>query len=244
MSLTKEAIEKIASMAHEPKEIKIDGRTYTTQQIHTVTQPIVTDAIEVHTLQGIVDYFRDNIDSLKSAELAIHIESPTKVKLISKLQGEWFQRNIYIEALYKNEGHRFGRAMEKEDFIVSLLAKFQKTPERDNLLHCIARIKKEDSSVTDDDGVSQSVTVKAGVSLVTEETIKNPISLRPIRTFTEIKKQPAGDYVFRMSDKRGVELTLHDANGDDWKVKAIEEIRDFFHEEIVEKLSTNISILG
>ena len=136
--------------------------------------------------------------------------------------------------------------MDKEDFIVSLLSMFEKTPGRDELLASIASIKKNDSELTEDDGISQSVTVNAGVQLVSEKTINNPITLQPIRTFSEVKGQPSGDYVFRMAEggRGGIVLTLHDSNGDDWQVKAIDKIKDFFFEKIVEGLEKNIAILG
>lgn len=241
MDLTAAAIEKISEMTHKPEEMIIDGRTYTTKSVHRVDQPKIKVPLQVRTLQGIVDYIKSNFDSLELKDIAIHVTAPENVKLISCVGGDWRERETYVEASFKNSGHPFGRAMEKEQFLVSLLSNFEKTPERDRVIECIASIKKSGSEVTEDNGISQSVTVAAGISLVSEKTFKNPVKLQPIRTFTEVDGQPSGDYVFRMKDNgdSGISLTLHDSNGDDWEVKAINKIKEFFTAK-----TENIVILG
>ena len=80
-----------------------------------------------------------------------------------------------------------------------------------------------------DDGISQRVTVRDGVVRVNDVVIKNPVYLRPFRTFCEID-QPESPFILRIknSDGKGVpEIALYEADGGLWKHRAIQGIQAY-----------------
>lgn len=88
---------------------------------------------------------------------------------------------------------------------------------------------KDDTSVTqEDDGITQRVTAKSGISLSKTVKVPNPVRLMPYRTFTEVA-QPESAFVFRMrKDGSSISAALFEADGNAWKNEAILNIKEFF----------------
>ena len=73
------------------------------------------------------------------------------------------------------------------------------------------------------------MTVRDGVVRVSDVVIKNPVYLRPFRTFCEID-QPESPFILRIrnSDGKGVpEIALYEADGGLWKHRAIQGIHAY-----------------
>ena len=83
---------------------------------------------------------------------------------------------------------------------------------------------------TGDDGVTQTVTAKAGVVLSKDVRVPNPVSLRPYRTFREVL-QPASSFVLRLQGGGKASTTpvgaLFEADGGAWKVEAMRNISTY-----------------
>ena len=95
-----------------------------------------------------------------------------------------------------------------------------------------------------DDGMTQQVTARSGISLVQQVPVPNPVELVPFRTFTEIE-QPASPFVFRMRrDGDAIMAALFAADADMWKREAILNIRDYFGSELPEEMRDDIIILA
>lgn len=82
----------------------------------------------------------------------------------------------------------------------------------------------------DENGVSQSVTVRKGVALAGTEQVKPIVKLRPYRTFQELM-QPESDFLLRVRD--GNEIGLFEADGGMWKLDARQSIK--YHLEMLLK---------
>lgn len=228
--MIKEAIEKIERMA-APNIIDVEGRSYSDKEIYPVHEPTPT-ALSVHTLCSIYDYLNRNIDELHKQGLMIHIDNYNKVSILEHLIPPFEQRKRFLYAVSMTPEIHFERRMDVESFVIQLQSMFVQTPERDNLLKFLGSLKAGFSKTMNDDGVSQTVTAKTGVTMVSEVAVPNPVTLQPFRTFAEIE-QPASDFVFRIHGGQDEPTcALYEADGGAWKLTAIERIAEWLREKL------------
>ena len=82
-------------------------------------------------------------------------------------------------------------------------------------------------SATSDDGISQAVAVKAGITSKGVKELPNPVTLRPYRTFTEVE-QPASAFIFRCRQDHGkMQFMLCEADGGAWRSEAMKNIKAY-----------------
>ena len=112
---------------------------------------------------------------------------------------------------------------------------FAENADRNNLLNFASKVSNDTKFALDDDGVSQKVEVKRGLSgaLKDEATAPSIVKLMPYRTFSECD-QPESEFLFRMKDSGGIVCTLFEADGGFWKQTARESIAAFFKKELPE----------
>lgn len=86
-----------------------------------------------------------------------------------------------------------------------------------------------------DDGVSQQVVVKSGVSIEENKRTKSEYSLKPFRTFSEVS-QPMSTFILRL--RKGAEAALYIADGGAWELTAIHNIRDYLKEALSDEIAS------
>jgi hypothetical protein len=220
------------------KELTINERKYTTDKIHPVLAPVPT-ILCVSTLTGLVDYLKTNVDALDLSDLLCHVESPTRVSIMSKLHGCFEQRNSYIPANARVRSLDFNNFLDAEKFNLWLQSCFVDTPitvdgelkatDKGLLLKYVGNVRTDAVQTVGDDGISQEVTVKVGIVSVSKVTLPNPATLRPYRTFNEVP-QPASDFVFRA--RTGPEFALIEADNGAWESEAMKSIKEFMGLEV------------
>jgi hypothetical protein len=215
------------------------GNEFTTGpifQVKPITLPLCGELI-VSTLTGFIDFCLSLEKSGIDAELGkfVHIESHDTVSLVSGVFGPSKQRESYLKASFKDllgKAFQFGCYYDQESFIVGLQSLFEPTPERSQVLKVIGTIKENQVRETSDDGVTQAVSAKAGIALVTEVSVPNPVVLQPFRTFREIE-QPASPFILRVrAGKEKPECALFEADGGRWKLTAIQSIKEYIEDKI------------
>lgn len=80
-----------------------------------------------------------------------------------------------------------------------------------------------------DDGVSQVLTVKQGVSLAQNVTLQNPVPLKPMRTFSEVD-QPESNFTLRVNGD--ADVALFEADGGAWKNAAVANIKNYLESKL------------
>lgn len=224
--MIKDALQWIRDQAR-PIQVTIDGREYTTQKLYEVMEP-TPGSMHIHTLTGLVDYIeadKDILHDLDGEDPFFQICSHNEVELKSALVGAFCQRKTLLVATPpENRGYPFGQWLDPESFIIALQAMFVPDETTAKLLALVSSIKEEAVKTSGDDGISQTVTARAGVALVTEVKVPNPVTLRPYRTFMEVE-QPAISCVFRL--RQGPMLSLHEADGGLWRLEAIKSIKAY-----------------
>ena len=240
--MIKDALKWIVDEA-KPLWVTIDGREYTTQKLYEVTEPY-PGSMHIHTLTGLVDYIaahKDILDDLDGEKPFFQVLSHQEVELKSGLFGAFCQRKTFLSATPpENRGYPFGQWLDPESFIIALQAMFVPDDTTKTLLALVSSIKEEAIKTSGDDGVSQTVTARAGVALGTEVKVPNPVTLRPYRTFMEVE-QPAISCVFRL--RQGPMLSLHEADGGLWRLEAIQSIKAYLV-QAMKDLGQNIPVIA
>lgn len=221
----------------KPEEVTIGGRKYTTAQVYPVTLK-APGLLTVTTLSGFVDYINDNVDKHEIGNLLCHVESPNSVALYSALLGDFNQRFAYLRAENEQLQLPLNQFIPAEKFNLLLQSCFvepddeAKATDRGLVLRYSANVKTVVEGAQEDNGVTQTVTAKAGIASVRNEPMPNPVLLRPYRTFVEVE-QPASKFVFRArSGEDGVSFNLVEADGGAWKGEAMQNIKNYLKKTV------------
>lgn len=88
------------------------------------------------------------------------------------------------------------------------------------------------ATLSEDDGVSQKVTVKSGIQLKELATVRPRWTLKPYRTFREIE-QPASKFLFRVKGEAGSvpACALFEADGGAWRMDAVLAVKAWLEEK-------------
>lgn len=229
--MIKDAIRYMVELGSR-KEVEINGITYSNNNLHVVEMPR-PDVIELNTLTGLVEYIKSNIDLLGGRKYMIHIVSPTEVKFISSLYGNDIRRDILaiVNPLLPNIN--FDRYIRAEEFNVMLQSSFVKNNDRDLLLKFSGNIQENTNRKTQDDGVTQVVEMKTGVTTISNVIVPNPVTLAPYRTFSEIE-QVESDFIFRV--KEGPLCAIFEADGGAWRNEVMKRIKDYLREQLGDEI--------
>lgn len=217
-----EAIRKDAA----PVIMKIGDREYSSKELEPVLMP-QPESLGVTTLTGIVDYLRANIDNLKIENLLCHVGSPQQVFILSAMTGPFFQRDVYIQANLGQLQLPFNNWMDGESFNIALQACFVEDCDRKTVLKFISDVVAVSEATTSDDGTTQAVALKTGITSKAVKALPNPVTLRPYRTFTEVE-QPASKFIFRVRQDGGkMQYLLAEADGGAWRSEAMKNIKAY-----------------
>lgn len=230
--MLKEAIEKILGLA--PVEVKlIEGRTYSDRQLYPQLEPVVP-TVEVATLTGLVALFKEGVNGLEDLATYVRVASPLEVVVENTDPDTWGRRERHISAETSGAMQKFpfGTYLDQETFIIALSSRVLESPQRDEMLAQVSRVTAENVTVAEDDGISQQVSVRAGVALKEHEKVKRIVNLRPYRTFREVE-QPESAFVFRVKVMNGkVYCALFEADGGTWELVAVHTIATWLRKEL------------
>lgn len=228
-----------ASMADAQNVIDIDGQKYVWNRNNWRWEPvkpvtfipddaITAPTISFFTLDGLIDYIVENVEGLIPTDpqhrLILQVVDHTTVRLISHPSEHHKQRTVIAKCDAHVPDITFGRYLDTELFNTQLLSNFIDTPARAELFRVIKSMTKEQSCNTTDDGVSQVITTKQGVSMAQNVVFQNPVPLKPMRTFTEVE-QPESNFTLRVDED--ARCALFEADGGAWQNEAVVAIRDY-----------------
>lgn len=192
-------------------------------------------AWEFYTLDGMIDYIKENTEGLIPAKgskerLILQVANWNSVFLMSQPSEHNKSRHTIAKVKAHTPEICFDRHMDNEEFCTMLLSKFIDTPARADLFKVVKNLTNEQSLRTSDDGVSQVVTVKQGVSLAADVKFENPVPLKPMRTFTEVD-QPESNFTLRIDEK--ARPALFEADGGAWKNEAVALIKEYLKHNLI-----------
>lgn len=217
-----------------PEVFDVDGVKYISYgHSYERVKPVLPDKLvkpevfSTFSLDGLIDYIVSDVDGVFADPERRHIvrvTSPTKVEVISPVTGYWHERVVVARCDAVVPEIDIAEYMEIEDFQVMLQTCFEDSANRAVVLKLAGSLRKEQTMQTADDGVSQRVTVNAGVATAADVTVKNPVTLTPFRTFHEVE-QPESPFVLRFDDE--ARAALFTGDGSAWKLEAVARVREY-----------------
>jgi hypothetical protein len=207
---------------------------------HEIPRPLaMAEPLQLATLAGLVAYAVANRDSLDLDSMMAVIDGPGQVRLVGPpKRDDFMERPVFATAnlaeLVGNDGFPFGQYLDPELFIISLQSRFAPTPAVTALLKLVGSIKDESVRQLNDDGVTQTVTARAGAVLAKDVDVQPVVTLAPFRTFREVE-QPESRFILRL--RRGSEgqkpsIALFEADGQAWKLVAVERIAAYLRNRL------------
>jgi hypothetical protein len=226
--MLKAAIEKILSLA-DPKQFDLNGVPHFDRKLFPVAVA-TPDPLLTHTLTSVAQYLDDNdphADVEGRADVFIHVENHCNVAVKSSLLRDYEQRDTLLRARFETEPFVFGSKMDAETFMIFLQSRFVDTPDKKLILELLGNMRHEDGTQLADDGVTQVITRKVGVTLANRANLPPKVMLAPMRSFPEIE-QVVAPFILRIHDDGGeVMVSLHEADGGAWQVTAMGRIMNF-----------------
>lgn len=210
-------------------------------------KPSTPTPIGTSTLRGIVDYIKSNFDNPPEEALLVHVKKYDHVTVSSTLMTASRIRDCFLSTEYNPPAYlgnyQFGRYYHLNDFRIWLMSGFVETPDQEAILRFIGSVKDGEVSDVNDDGISQAVQAKAGIT-VENVMLPSELQLAPFRTFPEVE-QPTSKFKFRMqsgaSDGQLPKAGLFEADGGKWEADAVTNICTYFAEA---ELADNITIMA
>lgn len=183
------------------------------------------DVFEAFSLGGLVEFIKTDVDGLFSDDSVRHIVrvvNPKQVEVISPMRGFYRERDLVAKCNALVPNIPFDHFLNVEDFQIMLQSRFMESANRALVLQLSGSLRSEQTNRIADDGVSQKVTINRGVSTADDVIVKNPVNLKPLRTFYEVD-QPESPFILRFDEDANA--ALFEGDGGAWKLRAVENIR-------------------
>lgn len=212
MTLDRSFIEKIQELC-PANEHEILGLAYSDKKLHLIEPPLI-DTVTVHTLTAVEEFCRKELAG-SEGHYIILVESPGRVMIMGDADVSYRNREQPLRAELQASPFPFGKFLPVELFIIALQSQFVQDATTAAMLALVGNLTTTSESKTLDDGVSQSVEARVGLSKLQNVVVPNPVQLAPYRTFIEIE-QPLSDHT----------CALFEADGGAWKNVATSRIKD------------------
>jgi len=225
--MIKDALEYLVGLA-KPETFNFDGKRYATDKLVELPSKKPTPArVELHTLTGLLAF----IQYEQLGKPLVTVDGPNSVTVRSGfVGGEFLQRFEYVRATPYLPGQSISNAhgwQDLETFLLMLQTWFVQDETTELLLQLLGNMKTESVATIADDGISQSVATRRGVSSLEKVVLPSPLLLRPFRTFSEIE-QPASSFVLRIrGDEDGADCRLVETHDNQWQLKACADIEEY-----------------
>lgn len=221
----------------------INGETYSDNRLEQITGIHHYPAtLHVESLDAIVKLIRAEYTGKDPEKfrppLFVRVEHPTGVEVFTRMDDLACRSTLY-EAVCRDVNFKDGWRGQQEA-IIELRSRFIPSEDSKYLLGLISRINNDEGVQSTDNGVSQTVTAKKGVSLMSTEQVKARISLRPFRTFREVE-QPESEFILRLDDNARV--GLFEADGGVWKIEAKESIASYLRAELQDEIEKGLVVV-
>ena len=245
--MIKEAIEFISNLAKKEdqiQQIKVGDEVYfynkkddlffskkdfDEHDFQTEKHPPI---LYLKTLSSFVEYINENPDLIEESTF-IKVYDFNHVLMYSNIIGPYKQRLTFAACEFESIGIKLNTAMSLEEMLIMFNSCFIQTPELKKIVEIISRVVSDSAIIVSDDGMTQTVETKQGVSLKKQEKLPTLISLKPRRTFYELD-QPESDFFIRAKKVSSGEVfySLHSADGGAWKYQAILAIKEYLKENL------------
>lgn len=240
--MDKVSIEKLEDLAIKANGMVVEAgsKQFINPTLKEV-EPKLLPVMPLTTLQGFVDYINHNVDGWVLGQCQIHIKDAQTVHLVKNVENKDREVLASVSLSMGYTPFKFGASYELDTFLIALTALFVNDDNKDNGNHYLrqfaSKIVQNSAIETGDDGISQNLTVKKGISggLKENAQAKPIVSLRPYRTFREVE-QPSSQFLFRVKvNSEGSPCCyLYEADGGAWVLEAMANIKKYLVDKLPE----------
>ncbi len=224
------------------KTYNIDGIPYSDNPLHRIEKPRYKKKnIEFGSLDAIVKMVQTELDdyvNFEGAPIFIQVKDHLTVEVFTRADDHeeriWPYTAKCTDVNFK-EGWR-----EQDRAIIEVKSRFLPTGDSEYLIRLISRINNEQGVKSEDNGVSQTVVTKQGVTLMSTEAVKPRLTLQPFRTFREVP-QPESEFILRLDDECNV--GLFEADGGIWKMEAKDNIKAYFEKALAGEIESGLVVV-
>lgn len=248
-SFLADAINTLAELgkkAAEPKKVDIKGRSFmvtggSCTEIESLELP-KPEKVNTRSLNALVVLIKSEVDSqTENPPLYVSCNTYSGVEVFTTPNPEdelhrWQPYHATasdLPPLVEDARWSFDEAM------IKLRSMFQRVPEGekndvDYILDLLSHMSFDQSVKSDDNGITQTVQVRKGVSFVENKAVRPIVTLAPYRTFQEVE-QPESEFVFRVYDDRSISLTA--ADGGMWKLAARDAVKHYLEIALCDEIT-------
>ena len=227
-----EMIDKIVSLA-EAKTFEIDGETYSNKSLVRVPPHVDRPReVSVSSLDSIVKLIRAEKEKI-GRTIMVEVNRYNQVTVFSTFLDD-FSRYVLYQATADTPDFREGWR-KYEDAVIELRSIFFPNEGTEYLLSLLSSMSNQNTVKTTDNGVTQQVEARQGVSLNALVSVKPRVTLCPFRTFLEVA-QPDSEFVLRVDADKGI--GLFEADGGVWKLVAKKNIADYLSERLAVEIES------
>lgn len=229
--MLKEAIQYLVGLK-DNKTYDIGGETYSDHELVRIAPHVDRPReIQVNGLSSIAELLREENDIfVDSLPIYIRIIDAREVAVFTSYD-DMMARDALYRCSCDAPSFRPGW-MEHDEAIIKLRSIFVQDGEGSDLeyvMDLLARVSKESSVTSSDNGISQTVEARQGVALSQRVKVRPIVRLTPYRTFLEVE-QPTSEFLLRLDEDGRVGLL--EADGGRWKMDAKQYISEFFFREL------------
>ena len=149
----KDALEHVEDLARENEKtevVEICGHTYANKALRRYDTANYAEPVKATTLSALADYIVNCREEFtEGRRMIVHVVSPTKVRLMSALDGER-KREVLFETDAQVSGFHFDQWYDQESFMISLQANFAKTADLDAVLLLAGNIERKNEQTYSD----------------------------------------------------------------------------------------------
>lgn len=232
------AVHAVRDLALESQgTITVDGKEYwkQTRELVVPIQPLfLPETLNFVTLTGLAAYLTGEPDVVEGLTKVIdaktaylHVEDFDKVSVLSAPQGDKRVRHRIAQAKSPvSLDFPFGKFMPLEELTIKLRTQFVRNEALDEIVQMLTKVDISNGVTQADDGISQGVQIKKGISGANVEgkTNRGLYRLAPRRTFDEAQ-QAESEFLFRLKIGDGAEAALFQSGGNEWRLAAIQNVR-------------------
>lgn len=198
------------------------------------------------SLDGLVSTMKSELKDMLAATkcgdtLYISVVSPQQVSVFTGLLPDKSRVDVYNSFQTLNKNWRGENWFYHDEAMIALQSQFSPNEGTAYLLDFLSRVTDENSVQSDDNGVTQTVQVKKGISLAGREKIKPIVSLRPYRTFLEVE-QPESAFLIRI--KEGGQIGIIEADGGMWEFTARRSVKEFLEKAFEQEIADGSIVVG
>ncbi|MEF9967659.1 MAG: hypothetical protein RR766_04025 [Longicatena sp.] len=242
--MIKEAMQWIESKvleAQKKDQIKIGDDTYTEKDLKLVLPHVDRcDTLRLNNLSMLITNVKNELkDDIHDLPLILNVEE-TKVTCLTSYDIKKGRQTPFV-ANAELPRIDFNQYMPVEQMIIQLQTCFKENDNKSKLIELISKLSKDTTVELCDDGISQKVVAKEGVSTNSYVTLPPLVKLIPQRTFYEVN-QPEQTFLLRIDNN--CRVALFDADGGAWTYQCQQSIISYLKEQLASEIEAEKVIVG